>query len=58
MQTPEEPRRLSCNESTANSLLIIQTSGFALSSSGGFMQEAAKDAQGGRKDLAAPSCTQ
>lgn len=40
MQTSEEPRRPCFKENTANSLLIIQTSGFALSNSRGFVQEA------------------
>lgn len=50
MQTSEEPGRLSHKENTANSLLIIQTSGLAFSSSWGFTQEAQLRmlAEGGR----------
>lgn len=40
MQTSEKPGRLCLKENTANSLLIIQTSGLPLFSSWGFKQEA------------------
>lgn len=61
MQTSEEPGRPSHEENTANSLLIIQTSGLALSSSWGFKQEAQLRmlAEGGRclPEPGASSCT-
>lgn len=60
MQTSEELRRPCFKENTANSLLIIQTSGFALSSSRGFVQEAQPRmlGEGGRTwQPPGPGCT-